>query len=193
MTSLKGQLRRMLITNRRSISFEERATAAEQAADLFCKTTLFKNSKNIACYLARKDEFDCMPLIQKLWETHKHCYLPVLTEKNENSLIFKSYQKHDKLHFNKFHILEPENTKIIAADDLDLAILPLVGFDATGNRLGMGAGYYDKTFAYLCEKSGHHCKLIGLAYQLQQVFSLPRDPWDVPLNGVLTEEGLRVF
>ncbi|HID00312.1 MAG TPA: 5-formyltetrahydrofolate cyclo-ligase [Piscirickettsiaceae bacterium] len=73
-----------------------------------------------------------------------------------------------------------------------LVITPLVAFDANGSRLGMGGGFYDRTFA--CKRNGRHKPLlIGWAHACQEVAHLPRQPWDVPLDGVITEAGARAY
>ena len=72
--------------------------------------------------------------------------------------------------------------------------MPLVAFDMRGNRLGMGGGYYDRTFAYLLNRRRWRRPiLIGVAYEFQGVDSLTTRPWDIPLHGVATEAGLRIF
>lgn len=86
---------------------------------------------------------------------------------------------------NRFGIPEPLSLlKQQRSSDLDLVLLPLVGFDKRCNRLGMGAGFYDRALAKL------HCRgpfCIGVAYDFQRVEELPVDPWDVPLQAVVTE------
>ncbi len=78
------------------------------------------------------------------------------------------------------------------AQELDLVFLPLVAFDRVGHRVGMGGGYYDRTFAFV-QQMHHKPILIGLAYEMQQVDGLPFCTWDIPLDGVLTEKQLRLF
>jgi len=74
---------------------------------------------------------------------------------------------------------------------LDIALVPLVAFDDYGRRLGMGGGYYDRTFAYLRHREHwRRPKLIGVAFEFQRVAELPAQPWDVPLDGIITEKGL---
>jgi 5-formyltetrahydrofolate cyclo-ligase len=108
-------------------------------------------------------------------------------------LDFASYQRDDPLHLNRYNILEPENKNILSPENLDLVIVPLLGFDLQGHRLGMGGGYYDRTFAFLSGKQPTKPILIGLGFADQQINSLPSDSWDVPLAGVLTEEKLNLI
>src|SRR5690606_40461575 len=65
--------------------------------------------------------------------------------------------------------------------------LPLVAFDARGNRLGMGGGFYDRTFARAPRARTLRPRLVGLAHHFQQVASLPAEPWDIPLDAIATD------
>ena len=88
---------------------------------------------------------------------------------------------------NFFGLLEPEPTApVIAPQDLSCVFMPLVAFDDKGNRLGMGKGYYDRTFAFVNDKSAKGPELIGLAHECQRVENLEAADWDVPLGGIIT-------
>jgi 5-formyltetrahydrofolate cyclo-ligase len=87
--------------------------------------------------------------------------------------------------------MEPVQLRRLSAHQLDLVFVPLVGFDAKGERLGMGAGYYDRAFAFLRRRHHWiHPRLIGLAYSFQQVPHIEGASHDVRLNAVVTEKGL---
>lgn len=165
-----------------------RNTAAQQALALFTQDGLFTEHQHFACYLARREEFDCSPIIKALWQANKACYLPVLSTEQSGQLNFVRYQENDAVHLNRLRILEPNDGETIDPQKLDVVLLPLVGFDLEGNRLGMGGGYYDKTFSFIRNHIGIKPILIGLAYELQQVHELPHDEWDVKLSGILTEK-----
>lgn len=189
----KAQIRNRLNDKRKSVSDVERNQAAQQAMQLLTQNAIFDESKNIACYLARTEEFDCNPIIQAIWQAKKNCYLPVLSANKEGHLDFVAYQANDLLRLNRYQILEPENTATIAPEKLDLILLPLVGFDLQGNRLGVGGGYYDRTFEFIKNRVQVKPLMLGLAFEFQQVHQLPADEWDVPLCGVLTEKKLIVI
>lgn len=167
-----------------SVDVNTRRICAEHAADLLAASTLFQASQHIACYIASPEEFDCHPLIEMIWKKQKNCYLPILLQENE--LGFSHYLPQDPLAPNRYKILEPSHPQIFPKEELDLVLLPLVGFDFKGNRLGMGAGYYDKTFAFHKDKPF----LLGLGYEIQKIEEITADPWDIPLDGVLTESKL---
>lgn len=170
-----------------------RNTAAQQALQLFTQSLLFTEYQHFACYLARTEEFDCSPIIKALWQANKECYLPVLCSEKEGHLNFIRYKENDALHLNRFRILEPDSQETIDPQKLDVVLLPLVGFDLHGHRLGVGGGYYDRTFSFIREHIGTKPILIGLAYELQHVHRLPFDEWDVTLNGVVTEKRVILF
>lgn len=166
-----------------------RMEAAQVAARQLANLPFFQKSERIACYLSTKSEFDTSPIIEAIWRAKKHCYVPVLSEENEKSLHFEHYQYGDALHLNRFSILEPVNgVHKILPENLDMVIVPLISFDRHGHRLGTGGGYYDRTFAFLNAHLSKNPYMVGLAYTVQQVDSLPSDAWDIVLNGVLTEK-----
>lgn len=119
--------------------------------------------------------------------------MPVLDLKTSGKMNFVIYQPERKLHLNKYRILEPEYTDIFPVAQLDLVILPLVGFDMRGNRLGVGGGYYDRSFAFKLQNMENPPLLYGLAYDFQRQQTIPKDEWDVPLNGVITEKNIYTF
>lgn len=166
---------------------------ASAAATHLLAHPAFVAAPSIAAYCATRDEFDTRPFIATICET-KRCYLPVIT--HNKSLIFVRYQPGDRLKPNAFGILEPTEPKEVCEPAaLGMVLLPLLAFDALGHRLGMGGGYYDRTFEFLktqpaMSKRPH---LAGLAYALQEADDLPVDPWDVTLDSVITERGYRLF
>ena len=88
---------------------------------------------------------------------------------------------------NRYGIIESSDPRQRGLNSLDALLIPLVGFDARGNRLGMGAGFYDRA---LSKRLGRRPLAIGVAFGCQQVDSLPVDPWDQPLDYVVTDAGV---
>jgi 5-formyltetrahydrofolate cyclo-ligase len=176
---------------RRSLSASARSRAAHRLARELARTSWFLRSQRIACYLANDGEMDPAPLMERAWRQGKTCYLPVLSPISGDRLWFAAYRPGDPLATNRFGIPEPvyQEERPVPAWALDLVLTPLVAFDPQGNRLGMGGGYYDRTFAYLGGRQRWRKPvLVGLAYDLQKVEALPCAPWDVPLAGVVTEQ-----
>ena len=166
--------------------------AAQRAAEVFASSDFFQESQHIGCYLARSEEFDCSAIIEKIWQAGKNCYLPVLSKQADIPLDFAAYKSTDTLSQNRYKILEPAQTEIFPTEKLDLVLVPLVAFDSHGHRLGMGGGYYDRTFSFLLKKPKTPY-FVGLAYQLQATGQLPTEPWDVHLQAVITEQELIHF
>lgn len=189
-------LRQELRSKRRSLSEEERAKRSQVAAQQLSHHRLFLAAKHIACYLPNDGELDLTYLISQAWGMSKSVYLPVLSLHHRNHLHFVSYRPDDELVTNRFGIPEPvmRPHNMIDIKRLDLVLMPLVGFDASGNRLGMGGGFYDRSFAFLRRRlKWRKPNLIGAAFDCQGVKKLSSHPWDVPLAGVMTESGVRLF
>lgn len=178
---------------RRNLTPNQRRHAAAALARHLSGHPLFLHSRHIAFYLPNDGEMDVTPLIQRAWSMGKRCYLPVLGPIFHNRLWFAPFDGQSPLQRNRFGIPEPAHPWRVMRRPwaLDLILTPLVAFDAAGNRLGMGGGFYDRTLAYL-ENRRHWRKpqLLGTAYAFQQVAQLPHQPWDVPMQGVATESGV---
>jgi len=189
-------LRRQIRAQRRVLSAIERQQAAARAAEHSAASQWFTDAQHIAAYLAFDGEMDPIALIQHVWKQGKQIYLPMLIGTPPNRLSFAPYQPDTVLRPNRFGIPEPAvaASHWLPPSKLDLVFAPLVAFDATGTRLGMGGGFYDRTFAFR-RQPPHPVKprLLGLAYELQKVPVLERRPWDVPLDAVVTEAGLYFF
>ena len=189
----RKQLRQQLRQQRRALSPQRRRLFARQLAEKLSCHTLFHNAQRIAVYLPNDGEMDMQPLIKRARARGKQCYLPVISQMSHNRLWFAPYENGQKLSPNIYGIPEPANGKWQGRSPvgLDLILMPLVGFDERGNRLGMGGGYYDRTLAYLNRRQHwHRPVLLGIAYEFQKVESLKAESWDIPLHGVITESNI---
>jgi 5-formyltetrahydrofolate cyclo-ligase len=189
-------LRREIRQQRRALTEGQHHEHADLLAHHFSGHQWFRRAQRIATFLPNDGEQDPTPLIEMAWERGKQVFLPVLNRLYGNRLWFFPYTPETRLVTNRFGILEPPMKPFmpIPAWTLDLVLTPLVAFDAKGNRLGMGGGYYDRTFAFLRESQRNKPRLLGVAHDLQRTNKiLPRQIWDIPLQGVLTESGLRTF
>jgi 5-formyltetrahydrofolate cyclo-ligase len=187
----KQPLRHQLRARRRSLSAWQQQRNARHLADTITRQPGFRRARHIALYLAGDGEIDPALFAQRARQWGKHLYLPVLAA--DRSLRFVEWRQGAPLRRNRFGIGEPRG-KPISWRRLDLVLLPLVGFDPRGGRLGMGGGFYDRTFAQLAGRDPRwrQPQLVGLAHALQQVEALPIEPWDVALAAVATERGWRV-
>lgn len=177
---------------RRGLTASERRAAAQALSKRLAGSRWFINSRTIAVYLSNDGEIDLSLLVQRAWAMGKRTYLPRLFGPR---LWFLPFHARSVLVGNRFSIPEPVEPahRRIRPLYLDLVLLPLVAFDPSGNRLGMGAGYYDRTFEAARRRSAWPGpKRIGVAYELQRVDSLPAADWDVPLDAIVTDRATRM-
>jgi len=188
--------RKQLRARRNALTETERLEHAVSLCRLLTHQPVFRSSRRIAAYLPADGEVETTPLIELAWRMGKQVYLPVLIPYRASRLWFARYEPGTPLVKNRFGIAEPAHIhrRRIAPQALDLVLAPLVGFDHNGHRLGMGGGFYDRSFAYLLHRK-YWCKprLVGLAYDFQQLPGLPAKPWDVPLTAVATDSDWHLF
>lgn len=187
-------LRQSLRARRRALSVAEQQEAALAVTQRLADEPDFANVAAIAGYYACQGELDPALLLKRAWLADKKIYLPVLAGE---ALQFVPYQCDVLLRRNRFNIPEPDvsSTEWRLPSDMDWVLTPLTAFDVTGTRLGMGGGFYDRSFAFLLDPDwrGHRPRLIGLGYEFQRVDALIRQPWDVPLDMAITEKNRYVF
>jgi len=186
--SSRNQLRQAIRQQRRAITHHEAGHCAELLAQRVSASRIIRNSRHIAAYLASDGEIDPMPLIERLWQLGKKLYLPVLAPFSKNKLWFARFVPGERMLLNRYAIPEPERRRLIKPCDLDLVFTPLVAFDSSGHRLGMGKAYYDRSFAFLGARTRlYKPKLVGLAYEFQKQDTLEVNDWDIPLHAIVTE------
>lgn len=190
------QLRRAIRQQRRALTPREQRDHGLAVANRLRRDPLFLHARRIGAYLAADGEIDPSPLLRAAFAAGKRCYLPVLHPFAGPSLWFCEWRPGDRLMPNRFAIPEPvpQLRPPHLAWHLDVLLVPLVAFDARGNRLGMGGGYYDRTLAYLHHRTHwRRPHVVGLAHSLQRVDALPKNAWDIPVDGVITERAMHRF
>jgi 5-formyltetrahydrofolate cyclo-ligase len=186
----RRELRLSMRARRRRLSRGQQRLAAQRLARRATRQSWYIRARSLALYLAADGEIDPQVLIGRALADGKRIFLPQL--RAGNRLGFAEYRRGARLRRNRFGIPEPLRGRQVALRELDVVLMPLVAFDGRGNRLGMGGGFYDRTFARLRQPycSGANApRLIGLAHGFQQVAGLVQQSWDVPLNGTLTDNG----
>ncbi|WP_322110994.1 5-formyltetrahydrofolate cyclo-ligase [Steroidobacter gossypii] len=192
----RQQLRRYVRQQRRQLSSLDRADAHRQFARLLSASWLLRPGRRVAVYFAYGYEADLDAVIQLARRRRCLLYLPVITDFRRSRMRFVRYDADSVMRVNRYGIAEPDprQAEIIPVRRLDLVLLPLVAVDERGWRLGSGAGFYDRVLHHLREgRRWRRPKLIGVSYECQRVARLQPDRWDVPLDGLLTERGLRYF
>lgn len=187
----RSKLRKTLRQKRRTLSVEEQQIAAEQLALNLLRHPDLYRARHVAIYLPNDGEIDPQVYAHIARRRGIRFYLPVLHPVHHGRLVFSRYTDDTVLTANRFGIPEPPFHQGLRRPPwaLDAVLFPLVGFDEFGGRLGMGGGFYDRTFAFTRIRPRLAPKLIGLAHECQKVSELPLEPWDIPLHSVVTDRG----
>jgi 5-formyltetrahydrofolate cyclo-ligase len=178
---------------REALTADEIAARSARLARHFWASPVAARTDRIACYAAVDGEIDCTPLMIEACARNRSVYLPVL---RGPSLVFAPWHPGCAMAMNRFGIPEPVGGEAqwLRAPALGVVLAPLVAFDDEGTRLGMGGGYYDRTFRFLRGRGRYRRPLyLGVGYEFQRVPSLPARRWDIPLHGVVTESGAQFF
>jgi 5-formyltetrahydrofolate cyclo-ligase len=182
----RKQLRRELLARRSALSHGCRARAAQQVACLIGTSIWLQSRVAIGLYVSVETELDTLALRKLAMARNCRVFLPRIVSYGARRMLMCA-DAGGPLKPNRYGIAEPSAALCITAADLSVLFLPVVGFDAQGNRLGMGAGYYDRFLA------GTRPLLVGLAYACSRITDLPALPHDVPLDAIVTETGIEYF
>lgn len=176
-------LRRSRQEIRAKLSLEYQYASSTKICNRIRELEVYRQAKRIALYQATAGEVSLNNIWNSAPSQGKFCYFPVLNE--GKTLLFLPATPATPFIRNTYGILEPDIAKseAVPAIMLDIIFLPLVAFDDYGTRLGMGAGYYDRTLG-----DCNHPMLIGVAYEFQHYPFIQRQKWDVPLSGVVTQQ-----
>ena len=187
MADERKALRQSLRDQRRAISAKERIAGAEGLARQLRKLSFAPSHGHVAGYWAMDGEIALHAWQLGLPDTVTYC-LPVLSE--DGRLRFAPWAPGMPLASNRFGIPEPTVTAegLLNADQMQFVVLPLVGFDDRLQRLGMGGGWYDRSFAFRADARAPPPWLVGAGFAAQQVKErLLAQPWDVRLDAVCTD------
>ncbi len=177
---------------RRALSEADQQGHGQAVARHLACSPLPLRATTFAAYAAADGELDLQESFIRLWSMGKRIVLPVV-DPLSNRLTFFEHLPYQPLQRGAFNILVPPSGAMhVPSLAIDVVLTPLVAFDSQGTRVGMGGGYYDRTFGAVHPLM--RPSVIGVAHSLQE-HSKPilRQPWDVPLEAVLTETGFRRF
>lgn len=192
MTSIASQreaLRQTMRRQRARLSIAQQHQAAQSLTRHLKSHLPFRRAQHIGTYLAQNGELDTLPALAQHQHRQQVLYLPAITLKPEPAIHMRKWLPGERMLTNIFAIDEPPphpGHRSRPAWALDILLIPLVAFDDAGNRLGMGGGFYDRL---LSEFTGRPTRplLIGIGYQFQRVEKVPAEPWDMPLDRVITD------
>jgi 5-formyltetrahydrofolate cyclo-ligase len=184
---LRNVIRKQVRAARRGLTHPQRQYLSHALCQQIVRSGCLLRARRLACFYPQDGEVDLSPLFARLWQMGKQIYLPVIPGPR---LWFQPYNPQTRLLDNCYAIPEPVTSasKRIPLQALDLVLMPLVAFDLNGNRIGMGGGFYDRTFAYLHgRRHWRRPRLVGVGFELQHVPNLQAQAWDVPLDAAVTE------
>lgn len=163
------------------IRIEKSLAMAEHGAEI-----AFEPGTVVSGFSPIRSEADIRPLMFALREKGARLCLPVVLDRE--TIVFRDLVRGAELVDTGFGTAGPGPEAEVL--DPQVLLVPLSAFDAAGNRIGYGAGHYDRAIARLREK-GMTPRLVGIAFSCQEVEAVPAEPHDVPLDAILTEDGLR--
>lgn len=187
----RRDLRKTLTKARALLSPAERIAAASGVAAQLEQLPEFIVDQRIAGYWAVAGELSLHAIFGGLLSRGQHYCLPVVMQGNH--LQFASWKPGFPVEPNRYGIPEPASSprELIAPDALDIVLVPLLGFDRRGYRIGSGAGYYDRSFEFLREQQRPaQPVLVGIGYSSQEVASIDAQAWDVRMDFIATEREL---
>ena len=188
MSDTRNTLRSSLRKKRQELSFEQQETASVALFNLLGNQDFFRVAQRIAFYQVADGEIDPRMLLDLALSEGKSCFLPVIQQDNPEFVSFAPYDANTELVPNKWGIAEPPASEVISPTNFDVVFVPLVAFSKDCFRMGMGQGFYDRTFSFKIFNRRSSPMLVGLAHECQLINSFPVESWDVRLDAVATEK-----
>lgn len=180
----KKELRRYLHKVRDNLSSDQVIELSESIHQNISRLDAFREARTVHIYLsiARQNEVDTIPITRELLENDRKVVVPV-TLFEDHSLRHVLLERLDNLVVNKWHVPEPPepHNDSISLADLDLVLVPMLGGDLHGNRLGYGKGYYDRFLKQV------RCPKVGLLFECCLVDEVPTENHDVTLDYIVTD------
>ncbi len=187
-TLSKAEIRNTALLSRDATDPEARIEASLAIADCGADSIDIQPGEIVSGFWPIRSEVDVRPLMFRLMEKGARLCLPVVMDRA--TILFRELVRGAPMVDTGFGTAGPGDEAEVL--DPDLMLVPLAAFDSTGNRIGYGAGHYDRAIARLRDR-GKMPRLIGVALDVQQVETVPAEDHDVPLPAILTESGMRCF
>src|SRR3984893_9135998 len=190
---MKATLRKHMRSQRRSLSGPDHGRRSRLAAKAVAGLRMFRAGKRIALYLPFDRETDTAALIAAARRRGVRVFVPVIVDRRHSRIRF--YPLDGKTRRGVFGIAVPSSlAPPLPSRWLNLVVIPLVGVDTAGRRLGMGGGFYDRALDFRRRRRhwpGPH--LVGLAFDCQRTDASFAEPWDLRLDSLATESGLKRY
>ena len=188
MPNTRDTLRSSLREKRHGLSTEQQMAASLALFNMLGNQDFFRVAQRIAFYQVADGEIDPRMLLDLALSEGKSCFLPVIQQDNPEFVSFAPYDANTELVPNKWGIAEPPASEVISPTNFDVVFVPLVAFSKDCFRMGMGQGFYDRTFSFKIFNRRSSPMLVGLAHECQLIDSFPVESWDVRLDAVATEK-----
>ena len=187
----RNNARNEIRQKRKALHEDEVAKCSELVRRVVLEHEFLKQNRCIASYHSFSGEIDTVEINKALRLAGHHMALPVIHPEEKGLMDLYSYEKPEDLILNRFKIPEPvvSAENLVQPHKLEVVIVPLVGFNEKGERLGMGGGYYDR----MLKKISCECLTLGLAYDFQLIPEIKSQPWDMPLDEVITPTKHYIF
>jgi len=183
---MKERIRKQMIEKRKNLSISEVLEKSNLIKKRLFNINNFKKAQNILFYVSYNNEVYTHDMIKECLSGKKKVIVPI-TNKKHRKLILSELNKWEDLKLGAYNILEPrkEYIKEIPPDQVDLAIVPGIAFDLSGNRIGHGMGYYDRLLKELYK---YNISAVGLAFEFQIINRIPSELHDVKVKKIVTEK-----
>jgi 5-formyltetrahydrofolate cyclo-ligase len=183
MRERKSAIRQILRERKDSMTPEERLEKSLRICGHLAEH--IRDGETVMVYSAKEKEVNTGPLIHALLERGNPVVVPIIV-KEDVSLRLSYLRDVAALVPSTFGVPEPIGSEIPATgDEVETIVLPMLGFDRSGGRIGYGAGYYDRFMA-----KNRHLRKIGIAFACQECESLPVDENDIRMDCIITEDGV---
>ena len=185
--------RRRLRALRLGIEPRQRAAAESAIRATLERLRIFRRGGRVALYLPLPGEVDLRPCLPDAWRRGVDTYVPRIVSRRRRLMTFVALAPESTARLNSYGIEEPAaTTRYLASTALDVVLVPVVGYDRRGNRLGMGAGFYDRALRRRLEagRAWRRPRLVGVAFACQELPEIATSSWDVPLDLIVTEQGV---
>ncbi len=194
----KAALRKQVLAQRASLGADERVARTAQVHRALFALPAFQAARGVHCYLSMAGEVDTAPIFKACHAAGKVTFAP-FQDQGTGQLGVARWSPGDPVALGALKVPEPARHDPVALEEIDLVLVPGVAFDRKGNRLGHGKGYYDQFLAAL---RAHFAKndvlsdatldFVALAFEFQWLAAVPHEPWDIPMDAIVTEAGVLV-
>ena len=184
--NLKSDLRKEMLQLRKNMKTRDVCSFSNKIISAIMELPEFTNGKNIMLYLSFNKEVNTYPLARWCLDNGKTVIAPYCIQSKREIVPYKITNLIGDLTKSAFGVMEPKQDILekVNIEDIDLIIVPGVVFDENCNRIGFGAGYYDR----FLPKKLKNTPAIGIAYDYQIIDKVPTDEYDAPLDYIITQE-----